>query len=220
MVMAVVLITLTTTSIAENVIHHSIVQTIDGSEVTDGSNWFQHAGIAGTALGDENLLDQSIEQDLSGNMGLFFQDANLTGIISGDENTVTQSSIQSANNNDIFNTPSGYPLQKSTELVVVVGNHSAISQMVSQITDNNTVSNSKLYQTASQALVVIGDGNSADQEISQSFANRTFRNAADVNQTATMRSIIVGNQDETGDDAKGEVGNNLGNNLSEEELPA
>ncbi len=188
----------TTISVAENVIHHSIVQTVDGSEVTDGSNWFQHAGIAGAVMGEGNFLDQSIEQDLSGNMGLFFQDANITAIISGDDNSVTQSSSQSANNNSMQGTPSGYPLQKSTQLAVVVGNRSTINQTVSQIVDNSTISNSKLYQIASQALVIIGDGNSAAQEINQSFANRSFSNAGDVNQTATMKSIVVGNHDGAG----------------------
>jgi hypothetical protein len=204
-VLITAVVVLSTIAAADNALSQKIHQSAEGEMASDGSNWFQNAGMGSLVLGESDILDQIIAQDLNGNSGVVFQDTNLTSIITGNENKVFQETRQSAFDNEIDSLlAEDSPVQKNNEIAIIIGNKSSANQSVSQTINGTKVSNSLLSQIAFETTTVIGRGSSASQEINQDFFNKTLINNGKVNQTSSLRSTVVGLADES-DEPSGNV---------------
>jgi len=150
-------------------------------------------------LGESDILNQIIAQNLSRNSGVMSQYVNLTGIITGDYNSISQAAMQSAFDNDIDSLLSeGSPVQKNNEMAIIIGNGSSANQSISQRINGTKVSNSLLSQIASETTAVIGNRSNAVQEIDQDLMNKTLMNSGRINQTSTLISTVVGPSAEPG----------------------
>ncbi len=196
-ILIMAIVALSTIAVADNTLSQKIHQSAEGEMASDGSNWFQNAGMGSLVLGERDILNQTIAQNLDSNSGVMFQDTNLTGIITGNDNKVWQETKQSAFDNNIDSLlGEDSPVQKNNEIAIIIGNKSSANQSTSQTISGTTVSNSLLSQIALETTTVIGRGSSASQEINQDFFNKTLLNNGKVNQTSSLRSAVIGLPDE------------------------
>jgi len=203
-ILIMAIVALSTIAVADNTLSQKIHQSAEGEMASDGSNWFQNAGMGSLVLGERDILNQTIAQNLDSNSGVMFQDTNLTGIITGNDNKVWQETKQSAFDNNIDSLlGEDSPVQKNNEIAIIIGNKSSANQSTSQTISGTTVSNSLLSQIALETTTVIGRGSSASQEINQDFFNKTLLNNGKVNQTSSLRSAVIGLPDEPDENTPG-----------------
>jgi len=203
-ILIMAIVALSTIAVADNTLSQKIHQSAEGEMTSDGSNWFQNAGMGSLVLGERDILNQTIAQNLDSNSGVMFQDTNLTGIITGNDNKVWQETKQSAFDNNIDSLlGEDSPVQKNNEIAIIIGNKSSANQSTSQTISGTTVSNSLLSQIALETTTVIGRGSSASQEINQDFFNKTLLNNGKVNQTSSLRSAVIGLPDEPDENTPG-----------------